>query len=90
MGEVSTIYLGTDLGLTEAPHLFRRDGWYYLTTAEGGTGYDHAVTMARSRDLHGPYAVSYTHLDVYKRQEHDNPADDRRFASRSLAATKGF
>ena len=55
LGEVSTIYLGTDLGLTEAPHLFRRDGWYYLTTAEGGTGYDHAVTMARSRDLHGPY-----------------------------------
>ena len=24
-------------------------------SAEGGTGYDHAVTMARSRDLFGPY-----------------------------------
>ena len=32
------------------PHLYKRNGWYYLTTAEGGTGYDHAVTMARSRD----------------------------------------
>ena len=42
------------LGLTEAPHLFKRNGWYYLTTAEGGTGYDHAVTLARSRDIRGP------------------------------------
>ncbi len=55
LGEVTTIYTGTALGLTEAPHLFKRNGWYYLTTAEGGTGYDHAVTMARSRKLNGPY-----------------------------------
>ncbi len=55
LGEVSTIYTGTGLGLTEAPHLFRRGGWYYLTTAEGGTGYDHAVTLARARALGGPY-----------------------------------
>ncbi len=55
LGEVQTIYTGTDLGLTEAPHLFKRNGWYYLTTAEGGTGYDHAVTMARSRSITGPY-----------------------------------
>jgi xylan 1,4-beta-xylosidase len=55
LGEVTTIYVGTDLGLTEAPHLFWHDGYYYLTTAEGGTGYDHAVTLARSRDIRGPY-----------------------------------
>jgi xylan 1,4-beta-xylosidase len=55
IGPVSMIYSGTDRGLTEAPHLFKRDGWYYLTVAEGGTGYDHAVTMARSRDIVGPY-----------------------------------
>ncbi len=54
-GDVTNIYPGTDLGLTEAPHLFKRDGWYYLTVAEGGTGYDHAVTMARARDIRGPY-----------------------------------
>ena len=36
---------------------YKRDGWYYLTTAEGGTGYDHAVTMARARDIAGPYAL---------------------------------
>ena len=55
IGAVATIYTGTDLGLTEAPHLFKRGGWYYLTTAEGGTGYDHAVTMARSRHICGPF-----------------------------------
>ena len=55
IGAVATIYTGTDLGLTEAPHLFKRNGWYYLTTAEGGTGYDHAVTMARSRHSCGPF-----------------------------------
>lgn len=54
-GEVTNIYHGTDRGLTEAPHLFRQGEFYYLTTAEGGTGYDHAVTLARSRDIQGPY-----------------------------------
>lgn len=55
IGAVATIYTGTALGLTEAPHLFKREGWYHLTVAEGGTGYDHAVTMARSRHICGPY-----------------------------------
>lgn len=54
-GPVRNIYPGTERGLTEAPHLFKRNGWYYLTTAEGGTGYRHAVTLARSRDIWGPY-----------------------------------
>lgn len=55
VGEVTNIYTGTERGLTEAPHLFKRNGYYYLTTAEGGTGYDHAVSMARARSIHGPY-----------------------------------
>ncbi|QQA43755.1 glycoside hydrolase family 43 protein [Pelagovum pacificum] len=63
IGEAENIFPGSDRGLTEAPHLFKRDGYYYLTTAEGGTGYDHAVTMARSRDIHGPYELHpETHL----------------------------
>lgn len=56
-GPVTNIFAGTDRGLSEAPHLFKRDGWYYLTVAEGGTGYNHAVTMARSRRIEGPYEV---------------------------------
>lgn len=39
----------------EAPHLTKRNGWYYLMCAEGGTGYGHCVTMARSRSPWGPY-----------------------------------
>lgn len=55
VGSKRTIWHGTELGLTEGPHLYRRNGWYYLLTAEGGTGYDHAVSLARSRSLEGPY-----------------------------------
>jgi len=61
-GPVQNIYTGSSRGLTEAPHLFKRNGYYYLTTAEGGTGYQHAVTLARSRDIWGPYE---THPDVH-------------------------
>jgi xylan 1,4-beta-xylosidase len=57
VGERRVIFHGTALGLTEAPHLYRRNGWYYLMTAEGGTGWGHAVTLARSRDLLGPYEL---------------------------------
>ncbi len=57
VGERQVIFEGTALGLTEAPHLYRRDGWYYLIVAEGGTGWNHAVTMARSRTLGGPYEL---------------------------------
>lgn len=46
---------GTKRGCVEGPHLYKRDGWYYLMAAEGGTGYGHCVTMARSRSVWGPY-----------------------------------
>lgn len=57
VGAVTNIFPGTALGCTEGPHLYKRDNWYYLLTAEGGTGYNHAITMARSRSLTGPYEV---------------------------------
>ncbi|WP_311270935.1 glycoside hydrolase family 43 protein [Sphingobium sp. WCS2017Hpa-17] len=57
VGEPHLIFKGTDLGFTEGPHIYKRDGWYHLLVAEGGTGWDHAVVMARSRDLLGPYDV---------------------------------
>jgi len=57
IGERVNIFKGTPLGLTEAPHLYKHDGWYYLLTAEGGTAWNHAVTMARSRSLLGPYEL---------------------------------
>ncbi len=46
---------GTDRGCIEAPHLYRRGEWYYLMCAEGGTGYNHCVTLARAKSPWGPY-----------------------------------
>src|SRR5699024_11582057 len=57
IGEVYNIFQGTELGFTEAPHIYKYNGYYYLMTAEGGTRYNHAVTMARSESLFGPYEV---------------------------------
>lgn len=56
-GPAEIIFRGTEAGVTEGPHLYRTGGWYYLVTAEGGTGYEHQVTVARSRHLTGPYTV---------------------------------
>jgi len=39
----------------EAPHLFRKDGWYYLICAEGGTAEQHSEVVFRSRAIFGPY-----------------------------------
>ncbi|MEO5714482.1 MAG: glycoside hydrolase family 43 protein [Luteolibacter sp.] len=57
IGPVKQIFKGTDRALVEGPHLYKRDGWYYLLTAEGGTEYAHAATLARSRKIDGPYEV---------------------------------
>jgi alpha-N-arabinofuranosidase len=39
----------------EGPHLYKKDGYYYILHAEGGTGPAHAVCVARSKELWGPY-----------------------------------
>ena len=39
----------------EGPHIYKKDGWYYLMLAEGGTEFGHMETMQRSRDIYGPY-----------------------------------
>lgn len=70
IGERRNIFAGTALGFTEAPHLYRRDGYYYLITAEGGTSWNHAVTMARSRAIDGPYEL---HPDVNILSARDRP-----------------
>ncbi len=43
--------------LCEGPNLYQRDGWYYLMMAEGGTGWTHSISMARSRNILGPYEL---------------------------------
>jgi xylan 1,4-beta-xylosidase len=43
--------------LIEGPKVVRHGGWYHLVLAEGGTGFEHGVRVARSRTLTGPYAL---------------------------------
>lgn len=57
IGKVKKIFLGSPIGLTEGPHLYKVNGYYYLMTAEGGTFKDHSVTVARSKNIDGPYEL---------------------------------
>lgn len=57
IGTPEKIWQGSPIGITEGPHLLKKDGWYYLITAEGGTSMRHAVSVCRSRDLRGPYEI---------------------------------
>lgn len=52
------IWTGTGGRYVEAPHIYKKDGWYYLMCAEGGTEYGHKETIARSRDIYGPYVAN--------------------------------
>lgn len=64
VGESRNIFPGSPRGLTEGPHLYKRNGWCYLMVAEGGTGYNHTVTVARSRQIDGPYELDPRHLHL--------------------------
>ncbi|MWV43890.1 family 43 glycosylhydrolase [Paenibacillus sp. HJL G12] len=57
VGKPHKLFDCTWLKKTEAPHIYKRGGYYYLITAEGGTGAGHAVTVARSEELLGDYEV---------------------------------
>jgi beta-xylosidase len=49
------LWSGTGLQYPEAPHLYHRDGFWYLLIAEGGTERGHAVSVARGRSIEGPF-----------------------------------
>ena len=73
VGEPINIFPGSPLGFTEAPHLYKRGDYYYLMTAEGGTGYDHGVTLARSKHIAGPYELDPEGSVISARDFPDNP-----------------
>ncbi len=49
------IWTGVGGGFLEAPHIYHIGEWYYIVAAEGGTNYNHMVTVGRSKDIWGPY-----------------------------------
>lgn len=57
IGEPKHIFNGTKAAKTEASHLYYFAPYYYMITAEGGTGSGHQVSVCRSKDIWGPYEV---------------------------------
>ncbi|SFR84495.1 Beta-xylosidase [Agromyces sp. CF514] len=55
LGPARVIWKGTGLAWPESPHLYLVDGRWILTIAEGGTERGHCITVARSRNIDGPY-----------------------------------
>lgn len=55
IGERHFLWRGTGGDWVEGPHMYKRNGRYYLMTAEGGTGFFHAVTIASSESITGPF-----------------------------------
>ena len=55
VGDRKTVWDGVFGCCTEGPHIYKEHGLYYLLVAEGGTGKNHAVMMAASKDIFGPY-----------------------------------
>ncbi len=55
IGEPQFIYSGWARKSAEGPKMLKKDGFYYLFTAEGGTGYKHYEAVARSKNIWGPY-----------------------------------
>ena len=54
-GPAIPLWNGTGGVWPEGPHLYKHGAYYYLLIAEGGTAMDHAITIARSKNLTGPY-----------------------------------
>ncbi len=55
ISEPRLLYYGSNKRAPEGPHIYKKDGYYYLLQAEGGTGPGHRVTVSRSRQLMGVY-----------------------------------
>lgn len=55
-GPVREIYRGEKIFL-EGPHIYKRNGWYYLFSADTGTGELHGQTVQRSKNIWGPYEM---------------------------------
>lgn len=73
IGKRRHFYKGTSLGVCEGPQILKKDGWYYLLCAAGGTGYMHAATVARARTLEGPFEESPYFPLLTARDDPDNP-----------------
>lgn len=61
IGEKKNVWNGAMRGVhwPEGPHLYKIGEYYYILHAEGGTGPEHAISVARSKDVFGPYENNF-------------------------------
>ena len=61
IGDAVNVWNGAMKGVhwPEGPHLYKVGEYYYILHAEGGTGPEHAVSVARSKDIYGPYENNF-------------------------------
>lgn len=71
---------GTDMSKKpvwiEGPHVLKKNGFYYLICAQGGTGFNHSEVVFRSKNIYGPYEsyaqnpiLTQSHLDANRKNE---------------------
>ncbi len=53
--DIKQLWKGGGGSYVEGPHIYKINNYFYLLTAEGGTGYGHSVAIARSKNIWGPY-----------------------------------
>lgn len=56
--ESKLLWRGTGGRHPEGPHIYKKDGYYYLLISEGGTELAHKLTIARSKNIYGPYEAN--------------------------------
>ncbi|MFV0465444.1 MAG: glycoside hydrolase family 43 protein [Lachnospiraceae bacterium] len=71
LSESKIISFGGGGRFPEGPHIYKKDGFYYLLLAEGGTEFGHMVTIFRSKDIWGPYEACPKNPILTASQEND-------------------
>ncbi|EEU35465.1 uncharacterized protein NECHADRAFT_86206 [Fusarium vanettenii 77-13-4] len=66
LSEEKLLWEGITKVFPEGPHMYKKDGWYYLLIAEGGCFADHHTIMARSKSIWGPVEVKLENLVMRK------------------------
>jgi len=70
---LKTIAAGLGGSSPEGPHLYKMKDYYYLMSAEGGTGYEHREVIQRSKSPWGPYEASPINPVASHRNDPQNP-----------------
>ena len=80
-GPIHYLTQGTKMGVSEGPHLYKHNKYYYLLLAEGGTEYEHATTVLRSKSITGPYEEHPKNPILTSKHNHKHPLQKTGHAS---------